>query len=69
LLDWCRAENVAFEIVFHCITLPQEKCIELSRELAREGITRATLFPDLYGVVAAAKEARLFLPYFPSTPA
>lgn len=69
LLDWCRAENVAFEIVFHCITLPQEKCIELSRELAREGITRATLFPDLYGVVAAVKEARLFLPYFPSTPA
>ena len=69
-LDWCHAQNVTFRMnVFHCITLPQEKSIELSRELAREGVTRATLFPDLYGVVDAVKEARRFLPQFPTTPA
>jgi hypothetical protein len=68
-LDWCRAEKTGFQMtVFHCITLPQEKCIDLSRELAREGVTRATLFPDLYGVVAAVKETRRFLPQFPTTP-
>lgn len=68
-LDWCQRANLEFgHTVFHCITLPQEKCIELLRELAREGVTRATLFPDLYGVVAAVKEARYFLTQFPDTP-
>jgi hypothetical protein len=68
-LDWYRAENIAFrDTIFHCITLPQEKCLDLSRELACEGVTRATLFPDLYGVVAAVKEARRFLTQFPTSP-
>lgn len=68
--DWYRADNFRFGMtVLHRITLPQQHCIELSRELSREGVTRATLFPDLYGVVDAVRSKRRFLPSFPDTPA
>lgn len=67
--DWYHAENFRLGMtVLHHITLPQQHCIELSRELSREGVTRATLFPDLYGVVDTVRSKRRFLPSFPDTP-
>jgi hypothetical protein len=42
---------------FHRITLPQVEAEQLCFDLALEGITRATLFPDFYGVVKGMKDA------------
>lgn len=41
---------------FHRITLPRVEAANLEYGLAMEGITRATLFPDFYGVVNAIKD-------------
>lgn len=41
---------------FFRITLPAENAEELLFELAREGVARANLFPDFYGVVNGLKE-------------
>lgn len=42
---------------FHRVTLPRVEAANLEYGLALEGITRATLFPDFYGVVGAMKDA------------
>lgn len=42
---------------FHKVTLPRRQAAELEFALAYEGITRASLFPDFYGVVGAMKDA------------
>ncbi len=42
------------------ITLPVTKAGELLWELARDGITRDRLFPDLYGVVGALEDHRFW---------
>lgn len=42
---------------FHRVTLPQSEAEQLCFDLALEGIPRATLFPDFYGVVKAMKDA------------
>jgi len=42
---------------FHRVTLPRTEAEQLCFDLALEGITRATLFPDFYGVVKAMKDA------------
>jgi hypothetical protein len=42
---------------FHRVTLPRVEAANLEYGLAMEGITRATLFPDFYGVVGAMKDA------------
>jgi hypothetical protein len=41
---------------FHRVTLPQAEAEQLCFDLALEGITRATLFPDFYGVVKGMKD-------------
>ena len=40
------------------LTLPRFQAEALCLQLAREGITRAALFPDFYGVVESLREAR-----------
>jgi FRG domain len=42
---------------FHRVTLPRVRADDLVFDLALEGINRATLFPDFYGVVMAMKDA------------
>jgi hypothetical protein len=42
---------------FHRVTLPRALADDLLFDLALEGINRATLFPDFYGVVNAMKDA------------
>ena len=42
---------------FHKVTLPRSQAAELEFALAYEGVTRASLFPDFYGVVGAMKDA------------
>lgn len=41
------------------ITLPLNKAAELLLELARDGVTRAKLYPDYYAVVQGMRETRL----------
>ncbi len=41
---------------FHRVTLPKSQADNLCWELAHEGITQATLFPNFYGVVAAMND-------------
>lgn len=41
---------------FHRVTLPKSQATELAFDLALEGITRAALFPDFYGVVQSIKD-------------
>lgn len=41
---------------FHRITLPKSEAEQLCFDLALEGITRAKLFPDFYGVVKAIED-------------
>jgi hypothetical protein len=41
---------------FHRVALPRAEAANLEYGLAMEGITRATLFPDFYGVVGAMKD-------------
>ena len=41
---------------FHRVTLPRSQAADLEFGLAMEGVTRATLFPDFYGVVGAMKD-------------
>jgi len=42
---------------FHRVTLPRANADDLAFDLALEGINRAALFPDFYGVVMAMKDA------------
>ncbi len=42
---------------FHRVTLPRIEADDLAFDLALEGVNRATLFPDFYGVVGAMKDA------------
>jgi len=41
---------------FHRITLPRAIAEDLEFDLALEGVTRATLFPDFYGVVQSMRD-------------
>ncbi len=41
---------------FHRVTLPRAQAEDLAFDLALEGVNRATLFPDFYGVVQAMKD-------------
>lgn len=45
---------------FRCFTFPQSLADELSFDLALEGITEATLYPDFYGVVRAVEDLYRF---------
>lgn len=45
---------------FHKVTLPQSEACNLEYGLALEGITRAVLFPDFYGVAAALRDSARF---------
>ena len=57
------SEEIGLKVVgaarywFHRITLPQQLSHQLLYDLALEGITEATLYPDFYGVVRAMKDA------------
>jgi hypothetical protein len=42
---------------FHRVTLPRSQAADLEYGLALEGVTRATLFPDFYGVTNAIRDA------------
>jgi hypothetical protein len=42
---------------FHRVTLPRVQAVQLAFDLSLEGITRATLFPDFYGVVGAIRDS------------
>lgn len=42
---------------FHHVTLPRSEADQLGYDLALEGITRARLFPDFYGVAKAMRDA------------
>jgi hypothetical protein len=42
---------------FHRVTLPRSQANQLAFDLTLEGVTRATLFPDFYGVVGTIKDA------------
>jgi hypothetical protein len=42
---------------FHRVTLPRVQADQLAFDLELEGINRATLFPDFYGVVGAIKDS------------
>jgi hypothetical protein len=42
---------------FHRVTLPRSEAANLEYGLALEGVTRATLFPNFYGVVGAMKDS------------
>jgi len=42
---------------FHRVTLPRAEAANLEFGLALEGVTRATLFPDFYGVVRAMRDS------------
>ncbi len=58
LRTWVETKNVRSPGPwFHHVTLPQTEAEQLCFDLALEGITRATLFPDFYGVVKAMKDA------------
>lgn len=55
---------------FRRITLPRSEADNLCWELAHEGITQATLFPNFYGVVAAMNDmCRWFRPGGPGAAA
>ena len=61
LAELCAQRSIGSSMPwFYRITLPKSEARELSAELGKESITRATLFPDFYGVVEAMKEARLW---------
>ncbi len=52
--DWIKNYQTKSSIGwFHRVTLPKAQADNLCWELAHEGITQATLFPNFYGVVAA----------------
>ncbi len=58
LHEWVYENNVQSPGPWlHRITLPQQLAGQLCFELALEGLTRATLFPDFYGVAKAMKDA------------
>ena len=46
---------------FHRVTLPRAEAANLEYALAFEGVTRATLFPDFYGVVEAMRDSARWL--------
>jgi len=48
-----------YEDWFHKVTLPRSLARQVLAELVREGITRARLYPDFYGVVKCMKDLRL----------
>ena len=48
-----------YEGWFHKVTLPRSMGRQVMAELVREGVTRARLYPDFYGVVACMKDLRL----------
>jgi len=55
--DWIKNYQTASSIGwFHRVTLPKAEADNLCWELAHEGITQATLFPNFYGVVAAMND-------------
>jgi hypothetical protein len=57
LKEWVAKSNSSSSIGwFHRITLPQLQADNLCWELAHEGITKATLFPNFDGVVAAMED-------------
>lgn len=58
LRAWVARYRVqALGVWFHHLTLPRTEADQLSYDLALEGITRARLFPDFYGVVKAMRDA------------
>jgi hypothetical protein len=55
--DWIKKYQTRSSIGwFHRVTLPKSEADNLCWELAHEGITQATLFPNFYGVVAAMND-------------
>lgn len=48
-----------FEGWFHKVTLPRLLARQVMAELVREGVTRARLYPDFYGVVECMKDLKL----------
>jgi hypothetical protein len=48
-----------YEDWFHKVTLPRSLARQVLAELVREGVTRARLYPDFYGVVECMKDLKL----------
>jgi FRG domain len=55
--DWIKTYKTTSSIGwFHRVTLPKSEADNLCWEIAHEGITQATLFPNFSGVVAAMND-------------
>jgi hypothetical protein len=58
LVNWASEHRVqSGRAWFHRITFPKRLAEQLCCELAYEGITRASLFPNFYGVVETMKDS------------
>lgn len=57
LRKWIEQHRTSLNVPwFYRVTLPKLEADNLCWELAHEGITQATLFPNFYGVVAAMND-------------